>query len=98
MFFFAVLLLGCRYDGGKENTKARSYKGIITDIYKEKKWHYMYAFKINVNNDTVKKPAEFWPRSWEYTEIGDSIIKPKDTLMIIIKKNDSISKEFFYEF
>jgi len=94
-----VLLTGCiRIDTGKKESKAECFKGIITKIYQDDKQHYMYTFEIHTPNQVIIENAEIWSKSWSYAQVGDSIIKPTDTLMIIIKKNDSTEREFFYKF
>jgi len=93
------IFFGCiRYDGSKVHIKGNEIKGIIVNVFQEKKNHNMYTFKIKVNKDTIERCAEFWPRSWEYSKVGDSIIKPKDTLMLIIKKPTGKFKKFYYKF
>jgi len=94
-----IIFTGCvRYDGSKEFAKQQKYKGVIVDVFQEKRNHNMYTFRIKVKNDIIKECAEFWPKSWEYAKIGDSIIKPKDILLIVVKKSDKVSKEFHYKF
>jgi hypothetical protein len=97
-FFITIvlILLSCiRIDNGREEQKKESYKGIITEIYQEEMNHYMWRINTDCDNNLI---GNDWPRSWEYAKIGDSIIKPPDTLMIIIKKSDGTYKEFFYDF
>ena len=99
LIFFLLFAFGCiRYDGIKKSNKAEGYKGIITKIYQDDRNHGVSTFNIRTEKEEFKRLATLYPRSWEYAEIGDSIIKPADTLMIIIKKNDSTYKEFFYKF
>ena len=94
-----VLLNACiRIDTGKKESKAECFKGIITKIFQDDKQHYMYTFEIHTPNQIIIENAEIWSKSWSYAQVGDSIIKPADTLMIIIKKNDSTKREFFYKF
>jgi len=76
-----------------------NFKGTITKIYQDKRSHYEYIFEIKSNSELIELNAEDWhPRSWAYARVGDSIIKPADTLLIIIKKNDSTFNDFFYVF
>ena len=82
---------------GKKKVKEDFYRGIITRIYQEPMKHNMYFFDINTEYGKTGETASFWyPLPWEFADVGDSIIKPPDTLMIIIKKPDGRSKEFFY--
>ena len=79
--------------------KKMNFKGTITRIYEDKRSHYEYCFEIKTDSDIFEINAEDWrSHSWEYATVGDSIIKPADTLMIIIKKNDSTFKKFSYHF
>jgi len=100
LIFFLLFAFGCiRYDGAKKHIKPNKYKGVIEEIYRDDRNHGMWTFTVNTtDNESINIVANSWSRSWEYAEIGDSIIKPADTLMIIIKKNDSTYKEFFYKF
>ncbi len=95
MFFYTACI---RYDGGKEHTRTRKYNGTVVSIFQDTKNHYMYTFLIKIKKDTIEECAEFWPKSWEYAKVGDSIIKPKDTLMLIIKKPTGKFKKFYYMF
>jgi hypothetical protein len=80
----------------KRKVKEMIFKGVITKIYNH--WnHNLYTFTIcTEKSEDIDVTIEHWPYSWEYASIGDSIIKPPNTLMIIIKKPDGNSKEFFY--
>lgn len=97
MIALIFFIAGCRYDGARESIKSTEFEGVITNTFKEFS-HNANVFRINAQNTSFEFSPDLWPDIWKYAEIGDSIIKPKDTLMIIIKKNDSISREFFYEF
>jgi hypothetical protein len=91
-----VELCSCfRFDNGKKDRKRESYKGVINEIYQDKSHHSIWRLNTSCNVNVI---GNDWPKSWEYAQVGDSIIKLSDTLMIIIKKNDSIYKEFYYKF
>jgi len=87
-----------RIDIGHKQAKEEYYKGKIIKIYRNDKQHYMYYFDIQTRYQIISKNAEMWSELWSNAQVGDSIIKPPDTLMIIIKKNDSTKREFFYKF
>jgi len=72
------------------------YSGVITKIYREPMQHDMWFFDIDTECGVSGVTASFWSKSWEFASVGDSIIKPPDTLMIIIKKPNGESKEFYY--
>jgi len=94
LFFFSCI----RIDTAKEPTKKQEYKGIITKIYQDSWKHGIWMFRIRSNKIEFEDNISVWPKSWEYAQVGDSIIKPADTLMLIIKKNDSTYQKFFYTF
>jgi hypothetical protein len=85
---------GC--DFNKEFRKSNSCKGIMTRKYVAPHSHGSLAFTVKTDSLVFEEFADIYGNSYAWTEIGDSIIKPADTLMIIIKKNDSTYKEFFY--
>ena len=77
--------------------KKVNYAGVITKIYQEPTRHNNYFFEICIEKDVETTiNASWWWHSWAFANVGDSIIKPPDTLMIIIKKPDGRSQEFFY--
>ncbi len=57
----------------------------------------MYTFTIKSDSIEFDDIIDFYSDAWQYAKVGDSIIKPADTLMIIIKMNDSTSREFLYK-
>ncbi|MBN1250658.1 MAG: hypothetical protein JXR51_15360 [Bacteroidales bacterium] len=92
-------LYACRIDTVEKYVKADSYKGVVTKIYQDKKNHMAYTFEIKSSDGEIfKDDFDVWPYIWDYAKVGDSIIKPADTLMIIVKKRDNSYKEFFYHF
>ncbi len=96
---FSLFLFSCiRIDTAKEGTKQQTYKGAITKIYQDKWNHMAYTFDIKTSGELIIDVVDIWPKIWGYAAIGDSIIKPADTLIIIVKKNDSTFKEFQYKF
>jgi hypothetical protein len=85
-------------DRAEKSVKEVHYKGRITKIYQVPMKHNNFFFDIYTEEyaETSETASDWWYSSWEYASVGDSIIKPPDTLMIIIKKPDGSSKEFFY--
>jgi hypothetical protein len=77
------------------NTKEERYKGIIDNIQRNPE-HGEYFFVVVSENGADVSDFRFWPSSWEYANEGDSIIKLAGSLMLIIKKPNGDSKEFFY--
>ncbi len=92
-----LLSFSCiRIDTAKKKMEKDSYHGSITNIFRKTWNHDMWTFMVKIGDIEIEKCAECWSHSWKYASVGDSIIKPPDTLMIIIKKPDGSSKEFFY--
>ncbi|WP_165045740.1 hypothetical protein [Dysgonomonas sp. ZJ709] len=93
LFFCGYFNFSC-YDN-KPGILKIDVKGIITDIYQDRGNHEVYTF--NVEADSWYDGAfiaDFYPRSWEYAAIGDSIIKNKGETFITIRKSDGSSKIF----
>ena len=76
--------------------KKISYSGVITKIYRIPRQHDMRVFDIQTEYGETGITASNWWYSWKFASVGDSIIKPPDTLMIIIKKPTGESREFYY--
>ena len=95
-YLFIIFLYSCTF-GDKERTYKKSYKGIIVKNYRDNNNHGMYTFNILNNSYKFEVLSEVWPRCWEYAEIGDSVIKLPDTLMLIVKKPDGREKHFNYD-
>ena len=95
--FIIVLLAFFSCNRNKKATRIISYKGVITKIYRDNSNHGMFTFDIIDGQYKSFVLAEKWPRSWEYAEVGDSVIKPPDTLMLIIKKPNGEEKHFNYD-
>jgi len=72
------------------------FRGVITKIYRIPNQHDMRVFDIKTEYGESVVSADNWWYLWEFASVGDSIIKPPDTLMIIIKKPNGESKEFYY--
>jgi len=96
LFLLIIISISCTFNDKKKTYKI-SYKGIIVKNYQDDNNHGMLTFDVLNNNYTFSVTSVKWPRSWEYAEIGDSIIKPPDTLILIIKKPDGSEKHFNYD-
>jgi hypothetical protein len=81
----------------KNSLKKDSYKGIILKVYNDVDNHNAFSFSVKTDRNIFIEVAEFFPNSWSYAEIGDSIIKEKDELSITIKKKNGDSKIFYYQ-
>ena len=99
VIIFAILIRSCiSFVNGraKKAEKEVSFRGVITKIYRIPMQHDMRVFDVQTENGEIGVTADNWWYSWDFASVGDSIIKPPDTLMIIIKKPNGESKEFFY--
>lgn len=89
---FIVLLFSCSSDSEKFY-KTLEYNGLIIDTFRQFN-HNTLVFRINVNESIEVEDELVWGGIGEYAEIGDSIIKPKDTLILIVKKSEKNLKPF----
>ena len=81
----------------KNDVKNDSYKGVILKVYNDVENHNVYSFSIKTDKNIFIEIAEFFPESWSYAEVGDSIIKEKEELSITIKKKNGDSKIFYFQ-
>lgn len=81
----------------KDSIKNDSYKGVILKIFNDVENHNVFSFSIKTDKDKFIEIAEFFPYSWEYAEVGDSIIKEQGELSIKIIKKKGDSKIFYYQ-
>jgi len=95
LLLIVFLLSSCTF-GDKGRTYKKSFKGVIIKKYQNDKNHGMLTFDIVNNNQKFWVISERWPRCWEFAEVGDSIIKPPDTLILTIKKPNGTEKHFNY--
>jgi hypothetical protein len=92
LFFFACT-------NSKNEVKDASFRGVITDKYNNFKSHGQCMYNIySKNNEDLCLYAEDFPKLWEFAEIGDSVIKIKDSLKIEIKKKNGMSRTFYADF
>lgn len=97
------MLLGysCLNNSLKEDIKASSYNGIITDKYEDRENHSISIFVIKKNGgEYIEEAADLFYGSWQYANVGDSIIKEKGKMYIIIKRkraNDKTTAIFNYK-
>ena len=95
-FIFIILSFGsCNYIA-KERTRKDFYKGIITAKFIDERNHLDENYLFKSKTDTFFESGEIYPDSWEYANVGDSIIKEKGELYLTIKKKNGDSKMFPY--
>jgi hypothetical protein len=96
--FILILLESCaNVNSFRESYEKDHYRGIIIKVYRDPDNHEMGTFTVKTDSSKFEEIADLYSQSWDYANAGDSIIKPVDTLMIIIKKNDSTFKEFYMD-
>lgn len=93
--FIVIFISGCLNQIAKKAEKEDEYKGIITDIYRDINNHNMNTFSVNTFFGKTDITADLYSDSRQYASIGDSIIKLKDELYIIIKKKSGDQKRFY---
>lgn len=102
LFLFIPIVFGmsaCGIDLGKEKSRKMSFRGRIIQKYNDEWNHMSPMLLIDFNTGTQEEIGmATWHKAWEYSEIGDSLIKQPDTLIIIVKKKDGTVKEFNYKF
>ena len=91
-----LFLLSCTF-GDKKATYKLKYKGVILKNYQDDNNHGMLTFDVKDEDNKSSIVVDKWPRCWEYAEVGDSVIKPPDTLLFIIKKPNGEEKHFKYD-
>lgn len=101
-FLYLIVLLSIfscniRYDGLREGIKAEAFNCIIIDVYQDRYNHNIWILKTDCDEEKEIN-GNVWPRCWEYMEVGDSVIKMADTLLLTVKKTDGQMKEFYYKF
>lgn len=96
--FFAYLigLLSCSGIHRKGVYKY-NFRGVLKKSYNDPDNHMAFTFLLENNGVEFERLSEDFPLCWEYTEVGDSVIKLKDTLILIIKKKDE-QKVFHYQY
>jgi hypothetical protein len=91
-----LLLLSCNNALLKDVTES-SYQGVIVEIYRDYKNHGISTFSIRTLSGQITEPAVLFPKSWEYAEVGDSVIKEEGKLYITIKKENGECGVFQYQ-
>jgi len=96
-FIITILIFhSCQIDFGKDEIEKDIYTGIIIDKFQDKNDHYMWTLEIK-SDIKYNIIAERWNGLWQYAEIGDSVLKPENTLDLKIRKKNGITKIFKYE-
>ena len=82
----------------KKGMMDAEYKGTILKVYNDTNNRYYFTFLIKTTEgNTYEEIAEWFPYSWKYASVGDSIIKEKGDLYITIKKRSGHSQIFYFD-
>lgn len=71
------------------NEKTIEYKGILIEIFIDENNRSEYTYKIQSSQGYVNLTIKSYPKSYNYIEVGDSVIKKKNELQIMVKKKKS---------
>lgn len=96
IIIFIIIFSSCLNQMAKKAEKADEYRGIITNIYRDINNHNMNTFSVNTFSGKTNITADLYSDSAKFASIGDSIIKPKNELYIIIKKKSGDQQKFQY--
>jgi len=94
LLFTTLLLSSCLTTNFVKNV---SYNGVITRIFDDENNHLVTSFEISTKNGIIVDVADYYPRSWEFASVGDSISKIKGELSITIKKEKGEIEVFRYD-
>lgn len=73
------------------------YKGIVYKKITESNRHGNSYLVVIDESDTFNISLYEWPYLWEYAELGDTLIKPADTLLLYVKKKNGTVKTIIYK-
>jgi hypothetical protein len=98
-----LFLYSCHSNYNRSVCKNENYRGVITKKYEMLMNHNMWTFDIHGDNYSInevnysfKTNVGVFPRCWDYAEVGDSVIKKKDSLYLRIKKPNGNNQIFYY--
>ncbi|MEA4976837.1 MAG: hypothetical protein VB046_13975 [Paludibacter sp.] len=92
------LISSCTIVLNREGIRNTMYDGIVLKTYNDKSNRFLFTFLIKTSdNKKIEEIAEWYPYSWKYATVGDSIIKEKGELYIRIKKKNGDSKIFYFD-
>lgn len=97
--FIMCLFLSCNISSRKEYTIDvinSSYEGQIIKKHIDNWNHAAKMIQVHtINNDTLNITVDFYPDSWNFVNVGDSIIKKYGKGSIEIKRKTGGRREFF---
>lgn len=94
ILLLSIIVISFSCDNSRKLILDRDIKGTIINIYQDRNNHEVFTFSVKNNNNEQTFIADFYPNSWKYACIGDSIIKNRGESYITIKKNNGFFKIF----
>lgn len=95
IIFVSLLITSCN-KLSESQLKDDCYNGIIVNKFRNEYNHNTTTFQIRTDELEFNEGAFLFPGAWDYADIGDSIIKKRGEMLIIIKKSDENYKSFIY--
>ncbi|MDL2303530.1 hypothetical protein LJC28_03960, partial [Dysgonomonas sp. OttesenSCG-928-D17] len=71
------------------NEKQQGYRGVLFEVFFDENNRSQETYKVLTMEGIINLTTKSYPKSFNYVEVGDSIIKEKGKLEIIIKKKKS---------
>ena len=98
LFLLIILTTALKLNKIKEETeiKNKCFKGIVYNKYSEKNNHGTTFLLIHNGKDTFLVSPFQWAYLHKYVKIGDTLIKPADTLLLYVKKKDGTKRTIVY--
>ena len=98
LLILSTFFISCSgWNSHKKKVLIENVSGIVINKYIDHSDHGNRVAKYKNGTDTLECSLEGWEDGiWKYVQIGDSIIKPMDSLSIIVKKQDGSFKDFKY--
>lgn len=81
-----IMLIFYNCNGNGEMILNMETYGIVDSKYIDQKNHEILTFNIKEHDQSYSFIADYYPGAWDYTSIGDSVIKNKGETFITIKK------------
>jgi hypothetical protein len=98
LYLTVALFYSCNISNRNDYTLSvinSNYEGQVIDKYVDNWNHAARMFKVRVNNkDTLDITVDFYPESWSFASVGDSIIKKYGRASIEIRKKTGGRKDF----
>ena len=86
-FYWIISIILEKYAENKQ--KNIEYRGVLKEIFLDANNRNQYTYQIQMKNQSINQVVTPYSKSFDYVEIGDSIIKRKEELQITIKTKKS---------